>query len=135
MPMKISIDPVLAGRIQGAWDQLGRARPDVRAQISAAMQSAHSQAVQVTQAGGLPVSAEPHSLALAHSALTKDCDGVIDSLEAGILIGIGSDGVMWGTGKWQQLDPGWIEAFAVFLESLIVGNRPFFTTPQTVEIP
>lgn len=135
MPMKISIDPVVASRIQDAWDQLGRSRPDLQAKITAAMQSAHAQAVTVTQTGTPPLSAGPHSLTLAHSALTNDCDGVIDGLQAGILIGVGPDGVMWGTGKWQQLDPGWIEAFAVYLENLVVGNRPFTNTPQTIRIP
>jgi hypothetical protein len=135
MPMKISIDPVVASRIRVAWKQLDQQRPDLTAQIAGAMQSAHAQAVQVAQTRTTPLaSAEPHSLTLAHSALTNDCDGVIDRLEAGILIGIGPDGVMWGTGKWQQFDPGWIEAFAVYLESFLAGKRPFTTTPQTIAI-
>jgi len=135
MPMKISIDRVLASRIQTAWDQLGKSRPDLQAQISNAMQSAHAQAVQVAQTGAPPPAAEPHTLTLAHSALTNDFDSVVNRLEAGILVGIGPDGVMWGTGRWQQFDPGWIEAFAVYLESLLVGKRPFVTAPQTVQIP
>ena len=135
MPTPISIDPALATRIQSAWDQLGKARPDLQAQITNAMQGAHAQALQVAQTGTTPAAAEPHSLTLAHTALTNDCDGLISRLEAGILFGIGPDGVMWGTGKWQQFDPGWIEAFAVYLESLLVGKRPFITAPQTVPIP
>ncbi len=135
MPMKISIDPVLASRIQTAWDQLGKTRPDLQAQINAAMQSAHAQAVQVAQTGVPALAAEPHSLTLANSALTNDSDGVINRLEAGFLFGTGPDGVMWGTGKWQQFDPGWIEAFAVYLESFLGAQRPFVTAPQTVSIP
>jgi hypothetical protein len=56
---------------------------------------------------------------LAQSALSNDQDGVVSNLEAGAVLDVGPDGVIWGAGKYQQLDPGWAEAFAVFLESLI----------------
>lgn len=45
--------------------------------------------------------------------------------------------MIWGTGKWEQFDPGWAEAFAVYLESLLPltgGKHPFVTSPQTVQI-
>lgn len=43
-----------------------------------------------------------------------------------------------GNWKVEQLDPGWAEALAVFLESLlplIGGKHPFVAAPQTIEIP
>src|SRR6516225_2919123 len=138
MPMKISIDPVLASRIQSAWGQLDQLRPDLKAQILNGVQSAHLQAVQVAQTRSSPrVAAATHTMMLAQSALTNDGDDVINSLEAGVVIAVGPDGVIWGTGKWQQFDPGWIEAFAVFLESLLPfgGIHEFVTTPQTIRIP
>jgi hypothetical protein len=49
MPMKITIDPVLASRIKNAWGQLDQSRPDLKAQILTGMQYAHLQAVQVAQ--------------------------------------------------------------------------------------
>jgi hypothetical protein len=100
------------------------------------MQAAHAQALQVARTGALPAGpAATHSMLLAGSALNNDADGVVSSLEAGIVIAVGSDGAIWGTGKWEQLDPGWIEAFAVFLESLFVGRHGFVTAPQTIRIP
>jgi hypothetical protein len=136
--MKISIDPVLASRIQNAWGQLDQLRPDLKAQILNGVQSAHLQAVQVAQTRSSPrAAAATHTMMLAQSALTNDGDDVINSLEAGVVIAVGPDGVIWGTGKWQQFDPGWIEAFAVFLESLLPfgGIHEFVTTPQTIRIP
>ena len=138
MPRNITIDPVLASRIQNAWSQLDQTRPDLKGQILTGMQYAHLQAVQVAQTKTAPsVAAATHTMMLAHSALTNDGDDVVGSLEAGVLIAVGPDGVIWGTGKWEQFDPGWIEAFAVFLESLLPfgGIHHFVTTPQTVRIP
>jgi hypothetical protein len=138
MPMKVSIDPVLASRIQKAWSQLDQVRPDLKSQILNGVQSAHLQAVQVAQTKTSPtVAAAPHTMMLAQSALTNDADNVINSLQAGVVIAVGPDGVIWGTGKWQQFDPGWIEAFAVFLESLLPfgGIHDFVKTPQTIMIP
>jgi hypothetical protein len=134
--MKISIDPVISGRVKAAWAQL---TPAQQAQLAPAILGASSQAAQVAKTGRAPAApAAPHTLTLAHSALTDDSDAIISNLEAGIVIDVGPDGVIWGTGKWEQFDPGWIEAFAVFLESLLPvfgGRNPFVSTPQTVKIP
>jgi Calcineurin-like phosphoesterase len=139
MAMPINLDPVLSSRIKTAMSQLGQWRPDLAAQITNAMDSAHAQAMQVAQNRTLPPGpTETHSLMLAKSAMTNDADAVVSSLEAGILIAVGPDGVIWGTGKWEQFDPGWIEAFAVFLESLlpiIGGKHEFVNAPQTITIP
>ena len=72
---------------------------------------------------------------LVQSALTNDQDNVVCNLEAGVVMDVGGDGVIWGTGKYEQLDPGWAEAFAVFLESLIAGRHPFMANPAIVPIP
>ena len=139
MPTNISLDPVLSSRIKNAMDQLTQSRPDLAAQITASVQNAHAQAMQVAQTGVLPPGpAATHTMMLAQSALTNDSDGVLSCLEAGIVFGVGPDGAIWGTGKWEQLDPGWIEAFAVFLESLlpiIGGKHPFVNSPPTIRIP
>jgi hypothetical protein len=134
--MKINIDPVISSRIKAAWAQL---TPEQQAEIAPAILSANDQAVQVAQTGTAPATpAAPHALAFAHSALTNDSDAVVSNLDAGAVITVGPDGVIWGTGKWEQLDPGWAEAFAVFLESLLPvfgGKHPFVSTPTTVTIP
>jgi hypothetical protein len=100
------------------------------------MQSAEEQAVQVAQTGRAPTtSAAPHTLTLANSALTDDSSQVVSQLEAGVVFDVGPDGVIWGTGKWEQFDPGWTESFAVYLENLIGGKHPWVSTPQTITIP
>src|SRR6185437_13589382 len=139
MPRPINLDPVVSSRIQVAMVQLRQWRPDLAAQIDMGMENAHAQAMQVAQNRALPPGpAETHTMMLAKSAMTNDADSVVSSLEAGALIAVGTDGVIWGTGKWEQFDPGWIEAFAVFLESLlpiIGGKHQFVNSPQAITIP
>src|SRR5580698_6685462 len=113
--MKISIDPVMSGRIKTAWAKL---TPAQQSQLTPAILQAHQQAKSVSQTGKAPVEpALPHHLMLAQSALNDDQDNVVGNLDAGIVLDVGSDGVIWGTSKYEQLDPGWLEAFAVFLET------------------
>jgi hypothetical protein len=135
MSMKINIDPVVSSRIKAAWAQL---TPAQQAQIAPQILGANDQAVQVAQTGTAPLlPAAAHTLVLAHSALTNDSDAVISNLDAGVVVTVGPDGVIWGTGKWEQLDPGWAESFAVYLESLLPifgGKHPFSTNPQTIQI-
>ena len=131
--MKIALDPVIVSRIKVAWGQL---TSEQQSMIAPAVLKANQQAIQVSQTQKAPPgSAAPHYLLLAHSALNNDPSSIVDTLEAGIVFDVGSDGVMWGTGKYQQFDPGWTEAFAVFLESLVAGRHKFMANPQTVQIP
>ena len=61
--MKISIDPVIAGRINTAWNQL---TPDQQSQFAGAIANANGQAVSVAQTGKAPAGqAAPHQLILA----------------------------------------------------------------------
>ncbi len=134
--MKISTNPTITGRIKAAWNQL---TPEQRSQFQPDIMAAHQQAIGIAQTHKAPPApAASHNLILAHSVLTDDADRVLNSLEAGVVIDVGSDGVIWGTGKYEELDPGWLEALAEFLESLlpiIGGKAPFVTTPQTIQIP
>jgi hypothetical protein len=134
--MKISIDPVISSRINAAWKQL---TPDQQRALGPMVLSGNQQAVAVAQTGKAPVaSAVPQQLLLAHSALSNDSDGVLAGLEAGAVIDVSPEGVIWGTGKYQELDPGWAEAFAVYLESLLPvfgGKHPFMVDPQVITIP
>jgi len=130
--MKISIDPVIAGRIKSAWSRLSL---EQQAELAPAILQAHEQAVIVSQTKKAPAGvAAPHYLMLAHSAITDDSDAVVSNLEAGAVFDVGPDGVIWGTGKYQQLDPGWAEALAVFLETLLAGKHPFMAKPAVIQI-
>ncbi len=131
--LKINIDPVISGRIKAAWAKL---TPAQRAELAPLFSKAHEQAVEFSRTKRAPAGfAAPHSFMLAQTVLTDDQDNVVNSLEAGVVLDVGADGVMWGTGKYQQLDPGWTEALAVFLETMIGGKRPFIDNPATVSIP
>ncbi len=133
--MKISIDPVISSRLKQAWDALS---PDQRNRIAPLLVKAHQQAVTFSQTRVAPQTdpAVKHQLLLAHSAMTGDQEGVLASLEAGVVVDVGPGGEIWGTGKYQNLDPGWTEASAFWLEHLLLGKHPFGdTAPQTIPIP
>ncbi|HXR32097.1 MAG TPA: metallophosphoesterase [Verrucomicrobiae bacterium] len=131
--MKINIDPVISSRIRAAWAKL---TPAQRAELAPAILQAHQQAVSFARTKKAPAGpAAPHHLMLAQSALSNDQDKVVSNLEAGVVLDVGGDGEIWGTGKYEQLDPGWAEAFAVFLESLINGKHAFMGNPVVVPIP
>ena len=132
--MKISLDPVIVSRLKQAWDKLPQ---DQKARLAPTLLAAHQQAVTVTQTGTAPTAdpAVPHQLLLAHSALTDDRDGVVGTLEAGVVIDVAPDGAIWGTSKYQNLDPGWTEALTVYLENLITGQHAFLSTPKTFAVP
>ena len=62
-------------------------------------------------------------------AKSLDADGTIAALpELGpgaIEIAVDAGGAIWGTGDYQQLDPGWLGAAAAWFEHLILGKYPF----------
>ncbi len=132
--MKISVDPVIASRIKTAWDKLP---PAQRARITPLLTKAHQQAVTASQGRVAPPpdALVGHALPLALTAISDDRDGVANNLEAGVVIDVDGGGEIWGTGKYQQLDPGWLEAAAEWLEHLILGKNKFSTTPATIAIP
>ncbi|MFZ0935424.1 MAG: metallophosphoesterase [Bryobacteraceae bacterium] len=115
-------------RLKAAWDKL----PDDRkAAIQPLIDAAHEQ-LRTYQATGKvppPDPAAPHHLILAKGALTDDADGTIAALpelEPGAIeIAVDAGGAIWGTGDYQQLDPGWLGAAAAWFEHLILGKYPF----------
>ncbi|HXJ95357.1 MAG TPA: metallophosphoesterase [Terriglobia bacterium] len=134
--MNVSIDPVIASRIKAAWNQL---TPDQQVRLAPAISAANQQAVLFSQTGQAPpVTAASRHLMLAHSVLSNDSDQVLSRLESGVVCDVGPDGTIWGTGKYQQLDPGWTESLADALESLLPlvgGKHPFAQNPQIIQVP
>jgi len=133
-PMKISVDPVVARRIKLAWSKLN---PDQQRRILPMLVRAHQQAVVISQTKSAP-QPDPtvnHNLLLTHSLLNDDRDSVLNSLEAGVVVDIGPEGQIWGTGKYQQLDPGWTEAAAVWLEHVFTGKHAFPNNPPVIAVP
>jgi len=133
--MNISIDPVISSRLQKAWAALS---PDQRRRIAPLLAKAHQQAVTFSETRVAPQTdpALKHQLLLAQSAMTNDQEGVLGNLEAGVVVDVGPGGEIWGTGKYQNLDPGWAEAGASWLENLALAKHSFGdSTPQTISVP
>jgi hypothetical protein len=133
--MKIHIDPVIAGRIKDAWANLA---PEQRNRIAPLVMTAHQQTVIASQSRVAPPpnTNVGHALPLMFSAISDDQDGVLDSLDVNIIIAADGGGEIWGTGKYEQLDPGWLAAGAEWLEHFIIPNHSFNIAPAApIEIP
>lgn len=125
-------------RLKLAWALLPA---DKKAAVQPLIDAAHEQ-LRAYQASGKATHDPtiPHALILAKSALTDDADGTARALPelqpGGIEIDVDAGGSIWGTGKYQQLDPGWLGAVAAWLEHLILGKYPFPKgTPPVASIP
>jgi hypothetical protein len=130
--MKTYIDPVIRARIQRAWNQL---RPEQRARLQPLVEGSRL-AMKAIQARGVPSASDfPREALLLHAALTDDGDNALASLESGIVFGVDGIGEIIGTGKYEQVDPGWAESLAEWLEHFITGIHEFNTSPAVVPIP
>src|SRR5580658_5620938 len=119
-------------RLKIAWALLSA---DKKAAIQPLIDAAHEKlrTYQTTGKAPPPDPTVAHQLILAKSALTDDADGVaaaLPELQPGAIeIDVDAGGAIWGTDKYQQLDPGWLGSAAAWLEHLILGNYGF---PQGV---
>jgi len=114
-------------KLKLAWDLLPAAK---KAAIQPMLDAAHEQLrgfVNNGQATHMPGVA--HQFLLAKSALNGDQEGLAAALPEpqtkDIEIKVGPDGSIWGTGKYQQLDPCWVESAAIWIETMILGKHPF----------
>jgi hypothetical protein len=128
--MKLNIDPVMASRIKQAWAKLSSSQ---QARIAPLLAKANQQAVVASQTRIAPAldMNVPHQALLVHSALTNDQDGILFNLHPDLVVDVDALGQIWGTGKYQQLDPGWAESAAVWLEHLVLGRHAFPDTLPT----
>jgi hypothetical protein len=115
-------------RLKIAWALLSA---DKKAAIQPLIDAAHEKlrTYQTTGKAPPPDPTVAHQLILAKSALTDDADGVaaaLPELQPGAIeIDVDAGGAIWGTDKYQQLDPGWLGSAAAWLEHLILGKYPF----------
>lgn len=123
-------------RLKMAWALLPA---DKKAAIQPMIDAAHEQLRTYQATGKAPHDPSiPHQLILAKSALTDDAEGLAAALpEPGAVeVDVDPGGGIWGTGKYQQLDPGWLGAVAAWLEHLILGKYAFPKgTPAVANIP
>ena len=130
--MTIHLDPVIVSRINRAYNKLS---PASKGKIFPVLAKAGAQALTVSQTGIAPIhdSTVPHQALFALSALTNDKNDVLSGLVPGRGVTVGKFGEIWGTDKYQQLDPGWAETVAVWLENLN-ARYAFPTNPATIKV-
>jgi hypothetical protein len=131
--MKLHIDPVISARIKSAWAALP---PDQQNRIAPLLSRANQFAMFASQTGTAPpVPVHEHQALLAKAALTNDRDAILSNLQPAVVIDVGADGEIWGTGKYENLDPGWAGSIASWLEHLIAGKHAFNNTAPEIPIP
>lgn len=129
---------VLTERLRAAVRDVAAVDPDAHARLSALFARAHDEAVEVLQ--GAREHSPLSSIAGAWAALH---DGVATlethlATAGGVVEGhlpehVSPDGELWGVGTYLQLDPGWVEALAHYLENRH-HKAPFRTSPRVIDL-
>jgi len=112
-------------RMKAAWSKLPLGK---KAALEPLVDEAHQQFGKFVQSGA-PPEHRLHSILQLKSYLTDDQDKHLEGLDAstaaGIALGLGPEGQIYGAGKYQELDPGWgLVVGAVWLENLL-HKHPF----------
>ena len=130
------IDPRLAIRLKRAWKALTN---EQRARIRPLAERAHTElgSILSTRAMPAPITPIQHRELIYFKAALEDREEVYvrsaimaskQSAALGEVIGTDPSGNIIGFGKYQLLDPGWLEAGVVWLEDLAFGDVfPFGT--------
>jgi hypothetical protein len=144
-----------AERLRLAWAALPAEK---KAAIEPMIEAAHSQVRAFAQTGMATHHPRvPHHLMLLKTALTHDQENLVPKLPgpdapagpqvsaglaaAPVLPGVpqvvvAPNGDIFGTAKYEILDPGWVESAAIWLEHLVFGRHSFPTgQPQVIQIP
>lgn len=128
---KLVIDPVIANRIKKAWNALSASQ---QVQLWPLIEKSHKQATTFSQAAN--DSKHHHQLMFVKSIITDDADHLIDTFNIPDIPSLGEYGEIWGKGKYEQLDAGWIETVACWLETFVIGLAPFpISIPVSIPIP
>lgn len=127
-------DFVQKEKLKLAWDLLPASK---KAAIQPMLDAAHEQLRDFVATGHTSHRpGVPHQFLLAKSALHDDREQLVAALPEAIEIKVGPDGAIWGTGKYQQLDAGWVESAAIWIENLILGKHAFPAgTPNILPMP
>ena len=125
---------LLAKLLQDAWAAVPE---NIKARINPLLDAAHEQLRVFLDTGQAPHDPViPHQLLLVRSFLTNDQDGLLKRLDAQTAqpaaVSVSAGGEIWGTGKYQQLDPFWVGAFAEWAGHLILGKHKFPEGAPTV---
>lgn len=133
------IDPLLVFRVKRAWDKL---RPEDKARLRPHIADAHDDLQTILGKGrGKPVKSK-RELLYVHSSLESDLEVLLKATAVALDHAMGfnvqppldDDGDILGFGKFQILDPGWLEAAAVWLECYYTQPPPF-QEPAAIKVP
>jgi hypothetical protein len=113
------IDPVIASRIKAAWSALPA---DQRARITARLN-----AKRVSKGFQQPVPLQ--ELVTLDAAV-----GAVAVPKVALTSQVDSSGEIWGTGRYEHLDPGWAESIACWLETMH-DHHPFNHDAPVIQIP
>lgn len=141
----MTVDPKLVLRFERAWNTLS---PQERNRIQPHLDRSYTH-LRYFLEGQRPLQFDPRvrrELLLAQCVVTGDKDGTFPSIDrlaaqqrTNITAGVRVDpgGNIWGTGKFQELDPGWFEAGVIWIENLALKRpSPFATVvPSRIPIP
>lgn len=136
------IDPTLGHRLQHAWRAL---TPAQQAAFGPQLDYAHVAARQYLATGvPPPMKGVKHEMLLARTVLNADPEMLtqhsalaIQQLQGNLSEYVDEYGTIWGCGKFEQLDPYWLEALISLWENLVCGSLFEFgsTPPQILQHP
>ncbi len=136
------IDPKLAIRLKRAWNGL---TDEQRARIKPLVDTTHAKLENILLTGATPSPIQRRELVYFKAALEDREDIYVksaimaskQSATFGGAVSTDPSGNIIGFGKYQLLDPGWLEAAVVWLENLAFGDTfPFgITLPMRRTIP
>jgi len=125
----------LESRVKAAYEKFKQeVSSDIHDKFLQLIEKIHSDAWDVVEGknSGLAQSEFSHALSIISSETAHRGALPLDKNE--LPTRVEKDGTLLGVGKWETLDPGWIESLIGWLEHL-ENRAPFNTNPATVIIP
>ena len=124
------IDHDIGARLRDAWARLPA---EVKAQVAPRLEAAYQRALGHHDAPFGAAVTLP--LALARGLLEGGREVLLGQLGKGGAGHVDASGAIWGSGRYQQLDPRWLESVVVWLEHYH-DKAPFNTaTPELIAMP
>jgi hypothetical protein len=114
----------LATRFRNAWAGLS---PEARGRIEPLVQASHDQLLDFLHERTLqPNPNAARELVFAQSVLNFNQDSILSRVNEIAKTIVDPNGEIWGPGKFQRLDRGWLEAGVIWLEYLVSGKKHDF---------
>jgi hypothetical protein len=129
----------ISTRLKNAWNALPESE---KIQLQPLIDNAHEQFMLYLSTGnGETSDTAPHQLLLVKSVLDENNEGLAEKAfsiyKEELPVHIDGEGNIWGVGEYEQLDPRWLEAVAIYFEYRILGKYcPFPSSlPDPIRIP